>query len=75
MGFESVDSRCYLHLLFAVHAHDIDFPCCPNGLTTTRTDVFAGTAGLFGLWVRTAELSGTGQDQLITPFLAGTEAL
>lgn len=67
-------STGFLHLLLTVHAKDIDIFCGPDGLTTARANILSGAAGLFQFRVCSAELTGTGNCQLVTPFLGGAEA-
>lgn len=68
-------STCDLHLLNTLHAEDTDLFRGANGLTTTRANILAGTAGLLlpGRIIR--EVQNTGDSQLVSPTLGGTEGL
>ena len=61
------------HGLGAIHAQDIDRFCSADGVSTARTYIFPGTAGLFGFGLGPAKLAGAVDGQLIPPMLGGAE--
>lgn len=66
-------STCNLHLLGALHAEDTDLFRGTDGLTTAGTGILAGAAGLLLSGGIVREVQSTGDSQLVSPTLGGTE--
>ena len=66
-------STCNLHLLGALHTEDTDLFRGTDGLTTAGTGILAGAAGLLLSGGIVREVQSTGDSQLVSPTLGGTE--